>query len=200
MENPKMQFTKTGPPERARLAFFTGLPNFLEGIEEIDDLGDILTGLPEEYDPLEIHTLGLDDLAGGAGIAAAEHAGWRFLAGGALSQPIAGDVIAPPGDRPPRLISVLHGPQSPACLQIAFSLMARLEAHPNLLDSYELRILSVPGLLVEAFWLKTPAAENDLVVPYRNLVTELEGKPVFTMGEFLSIVKPLAQEQLQFEE
>ncbi|HTM49833.1 MAG TPA: hypothetical protein VL285_14160 [Bryobacteraceae bacterium] len=195
-----MQFTKSVPPERAQLAFFTGLPNFLEGIEAIDDLGDILTGLPPEYDPLEIHTLGLQDLAGAAGIAAAEHAGWRFMAGGALTQPIAGDVTVPPFNRPPKLISLMHGPQVPEFLHIAYSLMSRLEAQPNRLDTYELRILSVPGLLVEAFWLKTPDVETDLVVPYRNLVSELEGKPVFTMTEFLSIVKPLAAERLQFDD
>jgi len=43
--------------------------------------------------------------------------------------------------------------------------LTHLTGHPN--DHYELRILRVPGLCLEAFWLKClRTKKDDLIVPY----------------------------------
>jgi hypothetical protein len=194
-----MQINKPVPSEQLRQAFLSALPRFLHDLARIKDVGDVVRGLPAEYAPLQVHTLRLDDLVRKADIASAKKAGWRFLAGGKkLGQPVAADVTEPSQDIPPKMTSLSHGPQISEFLQAVLDLLPLVQAECGAVDSYELRILSIPGILIEAFWLKSPAGDQDLVVPYRNLSRELKGKQVYPMDEFLRIIQPLAEKGLQY--
>jgi hypothetical protein len=60
-------------------------------------------------------------------------------------------------------------------------------------------MLSIPGLLIEAFWLKSPGGDKDYVVPYNALSAELLEKPLLQMDEFLRTIWKLAEERLRFD-
>jgi len=62
--------------------------------------------------------------------------------------------------------------------------------------------LGIPGLLIEALWLRDvgPAPTLDFVVPYRHLIPELDRERAYTEAEFLGVVQPLATERLKFND
>jgi hypothetical protein len=67
--------------------------------------------------------------------------------------------------------------------------------------TYELRVLAVPMLNLEAFWLAHVGGPGtDLVVPFPTApnqpITVLNTAPVYTMAEFLAHVVPLARHTL----
>jgi hypothetical protein len=65
-------------------------------------------------------------------------------------------------------------------------------------QDYILQMLSVPGLLVEAFWLKSREGGPDLVVPFYSVSKEIKVKRVYPMDKFLGIARSLAGKFLAF--
>ena len=63
---------------------------------------------------------------------------------------------------------------------------------------YEVRMLSVPGLLVDAIWLHSDSDdEMDLVIPAAPLDEQLKTEPLFDMDTFLDIIRDLSAERLR---
>ena len=117
-----------------------------------------------------VYVLGLQEIAAGGGVEKARSLGWRFLAGGhpgehqAVGCQTTDDQIA---GLPAKVIATSRT-QSIADLLNDFTQLVelrQLKADPN--HTYELRVLRVAGLYLEAFWLKAPpGAQNDWIVPY----------------------------------
>jgi hypothetical protein len=62
---------------------------------------------------------------------------------------------------------------------------------------YEVRILTIPGLVVEAFWIKSPEGAQDAIVPYVSLWNQLKPMQRYEPGKFLEIIAELAGKQLK---
>src|SRR5262249_39376670 len=185
---------------RALQAFVKGLLLFLDGALNPDQVAGIIRRLPEEYHPLQVYTLKLENLVKDSAIAGAEMAGWRFLAGGQLGPPVAGHLTTSDKDSGWKMTSLSRGPRIADFLQAAIKLIALVPPLEDLQSQrYELRMLSIPGLLIEAFWLKSPAGDKDYVVPYNALSGELIEKRVVPMDEFLRTIWNLAEERLRFD-
>ena len=179
-----MPLNKPDPPLAVQRAFVEGLPKFTH----LRDLG----GSPGQ----QIFTLGLKDIASGLGIDRAQAVGWRFLGGDAMGLAVAGHVKSSDGNRPPALTGLSHGPEIGDHLRAARLVESLLEVQTN---DYELRVLLIPGLLMEAFWLKARGNWPDLVVLFRKASTHLEYMKAYPAGPFLDLARPWALERLKFQ-
>jgi hypothetical protein len=200
-----MPLTKPIPEQpQWQQAFVKGLLPFLRGRANPDEVVDILNRLPDEYHPLQVYTLkleNLENLVRDSVIAGAKMAGWRFLAGGELGAPVAGHVSMSAEGQGWKMTNLSHGPPIAEFLQAVLRLAPLIEQIVELqAQNYELRMLSIPGLLIEAFWLKSPAGDRDYVVPYNALSGELLEKPFLKMDEFLRTIGKLAGERLKFKD
>ena len=163
-------------------------PTVVEGYER--DLGS-MKGIHKktfrEFHIL-IDTLGVPDIANGAGMEAAQWSGCRIFTDYDSTPPLSCDMLIAGG----QLRSVSDGPQA-AEMMLRFREIQKLDEVKR--NSYELRVLSVPGLLVEAFRLRslTPG-EPDLVVPILAMDPRLAPGTPYPADDFLAILREEAQE------
>jgi len=148
---------------------------------------------------LHIFTLGLRDIANG--LESVKPAGWRFLAGHPPGEVLAADVTeAIPGsgtNAVPKMTSLSHD----SLIGGAIRAIHEVETLPELQGhNYELRVLRIPGLLIEAFWLKSLDGGDDLVVPVLTRGAELKAMRAYPIAQFLEIARPMVAKFLKFDE
>ena len=141
----------------------------------------------------QIYTLGLQDILTGAGLGAAALAGWQFLAANA-DYSVAAHVNSALGDLGPAISSIANDPE----IAKVIAAITAAKAMP-LFDQQgsELRLLRIPGVLVEAVWLKPPQGDGE-VYPYLTLAKGLDAMRWYPAQDFLNILKPVASEFLLF--
>ena len=123
----------------------------------------------------------------------------RQVAGG-------GDCRPPLGGRPERFAADQVDDLARILVQLAdqevdpVEQAAKLEASSSVPPGapWELVLLSIPGLLVESFWLRQSGGDGftDLVVPYDTPPQPLDEMHVYQRDVFLDIVRILAQERI----
>lgn len=136
--------------------------------------------------PHEVFTMGLDDLAAGAGLDRAEPVGWRYLVTDG-NQVIASAETAPARDGTQEVSQFTEGPFVLGTDK-AVKIVRRLPQLEK--KGYELRLLRIPALYVMALWLHAPT--DDLLVPLEPSPIGKEGKPVPT-ADFLAELAELAR-------
>ncbi|MDP9865779.1 MULTISPECIES: hypothetical protein [Streptosporangium] len=122
--------------------------------------------------PHQVFTIGLDDITSGAGLAAAQPVGWRYLvtAGGEVLAS-AETAQAPDGTpQPPQFNEGRFAAATATAVHAARALPILEKA------AFELRLLRIPGLYLMALWLHSPA--TDLLVPLAPSPIGKEGQIV----------------------
>jgi hypothetical protein len=132
----------------------------------------------------------------------------RFLAGGHKNMTTAAGCWATHEAyrSPARVMTTFRGPEAADVLTSAEELnnLSELTAHPE--TQYEPRVLRIPGLYLEAFWLKSAAA-GDLIVPYGLFMDSndavhagreqpLKKGKAYPAADFQQIVGKAAEQQL----
>jgi hypothetical protein len=189
-----MALKKPTASEAMKQAFVNGLADFAALGDAAP--GDAAPGGVGEAKVWQIFNVGLPDLAGDVGIKNAKAVAWRFHATDASGAPIACELPETTPDRA-LMTHLSHGPRIAEALQAA----AQLETLPQVKAAeFDLLTLRIPGILVEAFWLKSRGGGTDLVVPYITRSKQLQlGRP-YSMNEFLSIVRPIAAKRLAYDD
>ncbi|MCU1294938.1 MAG: hypothetical protein JWP08_3788 [Bryobacterales bacterium] len=150
-----------------RQAFETGLLHLVR-------LGRVAPGLTVNPYSQPIWHLNVNHVAGDFHLpTAARLVGWRYLAGSAPGEVVAGDVSA---TSPPTVTNLAYGDKAKTLMQAFLALEGLPEVNAG---NFETRVLRIPGALVEGFWLKPPTDENGLLVPCGRMFGEapLSGKP-----------------------
>jgi hypothetical protein len=202
-----MPLVSPAPPREVLEAFTTGVRAFVR--EPVDDktyetafIGEppVLPTLKDVAEPQaaqQVFLLALNDAADGRGAEKAREAGWRFFAGDSEDTALLGRVSRRGPQEPWRMTSASYGPRVWAALQESRA----LQALPRVRDApYELRVLAVPALQLETFWMVAQAqGDTDLVAPFpagpNQLLREL-GEPVYTMAAFVDTIRPVALKEL----
>lgn len=153
-----------------------------------------------------VYVVGLEDLRK-TGLEGAEQSCWRFLAGSTLGQAAGAEVTFLGPGHTPVLNGLLTGPDVTVFVQSADRFRLQYEKiYDAYDDKYELRILSIPGLLIEAFWLTCSPARStaarrhrrpaklppatDHLIPFLDGSRKLTLMRDYTVGEFLADVRP----------
>jgi hypothetical protein len=170
---------------------------FQAALSQLAELHPIPAGLTSQQ-RLPIYNVGLRDV-----IAAKDPSGigtqvsWRYFAtDDGQTNAVSGDVDL---SEVPRVTSLSYGPEVLAALKASDSL-DKIAALPA--DDFEPRLLRIPGLLLECFWL-TPmlqpeSVEPAWVVPYHTVLKTqtLDKTRAYESAEFLDIIRPLARRAL----
>lgn len=149
---------------------------------------------------LPVYILSVRSLADGKVAPRAKQAGWQFLTVGPDGLTISGDVPSQSSASEPPAASRSRGP----VLQKALAAYNAVKDFDQVKFSpYEPRALRIPGLHIEAFWLrKKPENPNveqldsDFVVSFQTFNAELSSEPILTMRQFLDKARPLAVKRL----
>jgi hypothetical protein len=156
-----------------------------------------------------IYSVGLSTIVDPNGLARVDKPFcWRFLAGGHKTMTTADGCWATHDAyrSPAKVMTTFRGPEAADVLTSAEQLnnLSELTTHPE--NQYELWVLRIPGLYLEAFWLKSGTA-GDLIVPY-GLVTDINNnvavrgvEPLikgraYVVADFQQIVGRAAQQRL----
>lgn len=200
-----MALLKPTPPESVRRALAVGVADFLD---RRDPFRRVLLQAPLA---LHVFTLGLDDISyrrsrqveaerapsdAGRILAEAKSAGWRFLAA-TPSGVIAGDVTESRAGKAPRMTAVSRDPLVGKAIQATHELETLREADAK---HYQLQVLRIPGILLEAFWLKSLTDDIDLFVPVLTRSERLARMQPYTLQELLVVGRELADEFRRFED
>ena len=142
-----------------------------------------------------VFLLGIKPIIGGMPLEkAAVAVGWRFLVRDSSGEFAASHVKEPPPGGRPRLTSVSHGKR----LEPYFVASERIEGialgHTRT-GLHQLRTLTIPCLLIEAFWLVPESGEGGFIVPFMSMIGEFANMPVLTVETFLEICRPLAEDR-----
>jgi hypothetical protein len=160
--------------------------------EAIDDIDAFLQ--PGDPSPSDLRqqqywqwtfTLGLEELAKDNAQLPGAPVGWQYVIGNRSGQALSATV-----DASNKLVGLSRGPAVTAALNAA----RELKTLPEAADSdYEIRLLTIPGLLTEAFWLKSLEGKPDLIVPFSTAQELRLGHP-YPIEKFLKIMRPLAKD------
>ncbi|MGB6944726.1 MAG: hypothetical protein WBE37_20180 [Bryobacteraceae bacterium] len=198
-------------PSACLAAFSNGLPAFLPGapagtvVSEtyvgtappIPTAADVSTGAggpPNVTTMIQIFALSLADAANNTGVISPSPAGWGFFAGGTSTTSVLGRVVQRGSGW--KLVAVQYG-------GLIWQTWITSRQLPTLLPAsfqagdYELRLLTVPGLNLEAFWLAPQTAGfTDLIVstptPVKPAVILGDANHPLEMTTFLAEIRPLA--------
>ena len=130
------------------------------------------TGPLQLTEPHQVFTLGLTDLAAGKGLDAAKPTGWRYLVQEGDNVLASAETVA--GPREEQVFSAFN--EGRFVDSSAKAMRAAREFPEVGQGGFELRLLSVPGLYVQALWLHDPQGKGDLLQP-------LAPSPVETPGD-----------------
>ena len=158
-------------------------------------LGDMFgcTGLHDEFS-LPAFVIGLEQCSEeGCQETMIERAGFKYLALDSGGKSTLCDVDELPDALETGCVAM--GAQA----DLVMEMVKQLDRYPGAEQGqYEVRWLSVPGILVEGFWLKSGSEEKPcLVIPVAPLAEELQAKPVFDLPEFVCIIQTLAAERMR---
>lgn len=157
-----------------------------------------------------VYSVGLRTIIGLEGLGSIDKPlGWRFLAGGhkEIATAVACMSSHEVSGKTAKVLATLEAPEVAEILRHTEDLgkLPQVRNHPS--DHYELRVIRIPALFIEAFWLKSQGAKPDLIVPYavildrRNSTKLGTGKTLiknqaYTAADFLKTIRPAAQQKL----
>jgi len=132
------------------------------------------TGTLQLAEPHPVFTLDLADLVAGKGLDAARPTGWRYLVQEGDNVLASAETVA--GPRGEQVFSAFN--ESRFVDSSAKALRALGNSPEMAQGSYELRLLNVPGLYVQALWFHQTQGKGDLLQPLAPSPVETpEDKP-----------------------
>lgn len=182
---------------------------FASALAEGPDLGDEY--LPNSSYHLPAYVVRLKDLVNlpiGQDIeSVAREVAWQCLAFSTRTEKVVAGEVSPVNKAPrPRgqeftgsvkMTSLSHG----VVVDTAFTKAENLKSQQmqlvqkyNITGDHEPRMLRIPGLLVTVVWLRAVSSgAQDWIVPLHTKIPDLHKEDIYSVGEFLTIAKPLAQ-------
>lgn len=167
---------------------------FQSGLQQLMQLRRIPEGLTIYPNRYPVYNLGARDVLTQLDpSAAARLVSWRYFANGSSGGvTVSGDVNLA---SPPRVVSLSYGTTIREDLRTA----GKLVDLPDLGNhSYDPRLLRIPGLYVEAFWLKSMPTgdESDLIVPYHTPLVNLDPAKPIPAADFFGRLRYFAQQAI----
>jgi hypothetical protein len=188
-------------PAAAAVAFNSALPRFLAnapGLTYQNYLGTPpYIPTPSQVGPAhngqQVFLLTLNEAVSNTGSINPPSVGWRFFAGTAPNETVLGRTIQVSPSNEWKLAGVFYGERVYRALTLSTELETFAQAAK---EEYELRLLAVPGLNLEVFWLASQTAGSpDLVVPFPQktdqLILALQNDS-YKIATFLALIRPLA--------
>ena len=184
---------KPEAPQQIVNAFKDGLKNFVRN--DSPDREKLRSAAPAAF---PIYTVTLEDLK--KENLNAQLVGWRLLYGGPAAlervEPTLADVATTGRHSEPKLVKFTQ--LAPAAEFFThFEKILKAEQLIRTERRFELRFLRIPGLTLDAFWLRSPDGVSDVFVPIRG-PAKLEPRQ-YSLDEFLRTLQPLVEIFQEFD-
>jgi hypothetical protein len=167
------------PPDACTTAFSSGLPAFLSGGPPGTVVSEQYIGsappIPSVVDvsatgggtnitsALQAFVLTLQDAANNTGAISPAEAGWNFFAGDANNKTVLGRMVR--RRHAWKLVAVHYGPVIWETMNVSVNL-AKVQPAVLPAEDYDLRLLAIPGLNLEVFWLAAQTVgSSDWIIP-----------------------------------
>jgi len=137
-----------------------------------------------------VYTIGLTQ-TNAATLEIAKLTSWRFFSPNG-DRTLTAEVSVARDDVAPKLVSVSHDGKADA-VRIA----SKFDSSDRT-KGYTLRVLRIPGILLEALWLHS--ANDDIVIPTYSKSPELEKERQYRADEFLKRIQPVISRFLKFDQ
>ena len=174
-------------PATFRQALREGAPVFTDHEPRMAELLSSATvGLP-------LITASLDDLKEWQKLKEKPATTWRFMARDPAGPVIFGEVSSSKGE--PKLVRVSKDPRS----LLVLNAIADVRQRSELPDDYQLRLLRVSGVLVEALWLHSTTGKSDWFFPVLSASNELRINHVYSSDEFFAKLRDMSERFRQFD-
>jgi hypothetical protein len=175
-------------PATFRQALREGAPVFTDHDQRMAELLSSATvGFP-------LFTASLDDVKNGRKLMEEPPTTWRFMARDPAGAVIFGEVSNAKG--PPKLVRVSKDPRSLLVLNAAADIDQRSDL-PD--DNYQLRLLRVAGVLVEALWLHSTTGKTDWFFPVLSASNELRINHAYSSDEFFARIRDMSARFRKFD-
>jgi hypothetical protein len=209
-----MPLSTSKAPDDCISAFSNGLPAFLPGgpadrvvsetyvgsapkVPTVIDVG-MSTGpgfrSPNISAVLPSFVLSLNEAANNAGVISPARTGWTIFAGDAQGKTVVGRMVQ--RKQAWKLVAVHYGPLVWETMTTAHQLSASPPPHLQSQD-YELRLLAIPGLNLEVFWLAAQNSDSvDFIIPTPAAIPPFldlgKTSTPLPMQNFLAQIRPRA--------
>ena len=185
-----MAVSRPETPDEMWRAFVAGVDDFLG---RDSPLAQGIRNRSLRMERLQVFTLALQDVLNGEGVRAAKAAGWRVVTVG-VGEVVASDVMEVPEKR---MTSLSRDPRLASMLRVVHGIDDLPEVQRG--GDYELRLLRIPAVLVDALWLQSKTNAGDLIIPVLSAGRELITGRKYEVDEFFEIVRPLAEGFREFD-
>jgi hypothetical protein len=158
---------------------------FQAGLSQLAQLRPFPANLVIRPHPLPVYNLNVRELVASDDTGLETLVSWRYFATGDSGAALAGDLDLAPR---PRLTRLSYGDPVLDALKVAKE-KEELQKVPDMQTrAYEPRLLRVPGLFVEAFWLKALAPpeegkETGWIVPYHTFL-DIDPFALYSLKDF----------------
>jgi hypothetical protein len=185
--------TDGGPATSGQLkrAFARGVRDFLGRDAPLVEVLRQAEPFPE---PVPVFTLTLADLLDQSRDLQPKSAGWRFMTADESGNPVVGEVTAT-GREAPQMTSLSTDDR----MRDTVRLTREIPESPRMQQDHELRMLRMPGVLVDAFWLKSSSPGNDFYIPALTCTDDLTVGEFYSTESFFAAVRPLARKFAEFD-
>lgn len=150
---------------------------------------------PADHCPHQVFTVTVKDVVKSKDLSKAKAVGWRYLvAGGSGQESLAAEVYHDKAGKKHEFAEVNQGP----FVKGTFSAVKKLEKQVK--GNYTVSLLRVPGLFVEAIWLKGKKKSDDLVVPIPPTHHDLKAGKRYSVAEFVEALTAAGKERLALDD
>src|ERR1700733_8165157 len=189
------------PPNACSVAFSNGLPAFLSGGLPGTTVSETFVGAaPNIPSPADVGIAMSGSTPGPAnntGVITPVHVGWNFFAGDTANATVLGRMVH--RRHAWKLVAVHYGSIVFDTLNLVRLITSTPPSQVDAAD-YDLRLLAIPGLNVEVFWLAARSATStDFVIHTPTFIPALHmGYPnsPLLIQNFLTDIRPLAADLL----
>jgi hypothetical protein len=183
--------TRTIPPSPIQRTFNRHLAAFLGPADPA------LDSRRDRHCAHQVFTVGLNQLARKQWLDGSWSSAWRFLINCRSGQGLFATVSCRDGEQP-EFFGLSRGPQATIAVQAKNDLDRLPDVRSNA-EEHELCFLSIPGLLVDAFWLRSSGknSDSDRIVPFFSARKEFQTMRAYSVAEFMEIAVPLANKRLE---
>jgi hypothetical protein len=162
----------------------------------LTSLEDLVPGIAKraEHRHLPAWTLGMEAAAAGGPLDKAAAGGCRYYAVLGGGKALSCEMTDPGMYGLAEFRNLVEG-------EIPAKFAALMDHPPDVEDfktrSFEIHLLSIAGLFLEALWLRAGDGGEDYILPVVSFYEELLAPPAFKASEFLKAIRPLARQRMR---
>jgi hypothetical protein len=151
--------------------------------------------LTDDNIPQRVYTIGLEEIAAGAGLEQAKMCGWRVFHHEDSGASV--EIYSDDSETKYEFGGINRGP----FVQGLRNALQEVSSHARFKEQeYELNILKIPALYIMSFWMRHQNSKEDVIIPIAPTHPRLEPNREYSPEEFFADLQDDAKTRLAFDD